>query len=443
MKKTCIFLLLALFVLPGKYAFSQVKSDNALSKLQIRSLIDTLRSTLKRHYIFPEQATRMDSYLKTKLLKGGYYKIPDPGKLARQLEKDINAIYYDPHMHIAYEPETPAPTALSPEELSKAQKEQLAVEKDNNFNLQKVEVLPGNVGYFLFNGFTPNVEEVKATMSGALTFLSNTKALIIDLRSNGGGSTANQFASYFFKEKTHLFDQVNSFSKDTISLYTDHLATNQLTLLMPMYILTSKNTASAAEAFTASMQALKRATVIGDTTLGASHATGFFAMSTDFIAKIPYARPISTSTFKDWEGIGVIPNLTVPASQALQRAQEAIYTDLKSKATSDNEKRFFQWAINTLKANEGIPGPNAQVLSRYSGTYAGGIRFYVENGNLLCKNPERGGNDTFTLKPVSESIFLLDENAQVEFVKDQTGNYSSINLLWKDGNISQKSKEAK
>lgn len=443
MKKTYIFLLLALFVLPGKYAFSQVQSDHALSKLQIKGLIDTLRSTLKRHYILPEQAALMDSYLKTKLLKGGYYKITDPGKLAYQLEADIKAIHFDPHMHIVYEPGMRPPTALSPEELSKAREEQLNVEKDNNFDLQRVEVLPGNIGYFLFNSFTPNVEEGKATMSAALTFLSNTKALIIDLRTNKGGSTANQFSSYFFKEKTHLFDQINTFSKDTISLYTDPMVANQQTLLMPMYILTSKNTASAAEAFTASMQALKRATVIGDTTLGASHATGFFPMSKGFIAHIPFARPISTSTFKDWEGIGVIPNFPVPVSQALQRAQEVIYTDLQSKATSDKEKRFFQWAINTLKANEDIPGPNAQVLSRYSGTYAGGIRFYVEKGNLLCKNPERGGNDIFKLKTISENTFLLDENAQVEFIKDQTGNYSAINLLWKDGNISQKSKETK
>ena len=443
MKKNYILLLLPFFFLSGKHAFSQVQSDHALSKLQISALIDTLRSTLKRHYILPDQATRMDSYLKTKLLKGGYYKITDPGKLAYQLEADIKAIHYDPHMHIVYEPGMRPPTALSPEELGKAQKEQLAVEKDNNFDLQKVEVLPGNIGYFLFNSFTPHVEEVKATMSAALTFLSNTKALIIDLRSNKGGSTANRFSSYFFKEKTHLYNQINTFSKDTISLYTDPLATNQLTLLMPMYILTSKNTASAAESFSASMQALKRATVIGDTTLGASHATGFFPMSKGFIAMIPFARPISTSTFKDWEGIGVIPNLPVPASHALQRAQEVIYTDLQSKATSDKEKRFFQWAINALKANEGIPGPDVEVLGRYSGTYAGGIRFYVEKGNLLCKNPERGGNDTFTLKPVSESIFLLDENAQVEFIKNQTGDCSSINLLWKDGTVSQKSKAAK
>ncbi|WP_342331779.1 S41 family peptidase [Pedobacter sp. FW305-3-2-15-E-R2A2] len=443
MKKAYTLLLLALFFLPVKDAFSQVKPDHTLSKLEIRGLIDTLRSTLKRHYILPEQAARMDSYLKAKLLKGGYDKLTDPGKLARQLETDINAIHFDAHMHIMYEPGMRPPAALSPEELSKAQQEQLTVEKDNNFNLQRVEVLPGNIGYFLFNGFTPNVEEVKATMSAALTFLSNTKALIIDLRYNGGGNTANQFSSYFFKEKTHLYDQVNTFSKDTISLYTDPLVTNQLTLLMPMYILTSKNTASAAEAFSASMQALKRATVIGDTTLGAAHATGFFPMSKGFIARIPFARPISTSTFKDWERIGVIPNLPVPAAHALQKAQETIYTDLQSKATSDKEKRFFQWAINALKANEGVPGPNVEVLNRYSGTYAGGIRFYVENGNLLCKNPERGNNETFTLKAVSESTFVLDENAQVEFVKDQDGDYSGINLLWKDGSISQKSKEAK
>jgi hypothetical protein len=80
MKKNYILLVLTFLFLPGKYAFSQVHADNALSKPEISGFIDTLRSTLKRHYIFPEPAARMDSYLKTKLLKGGYYKICNPSR---------------------------------------------------------------------------------------------------------------------------------------------------------------------------------------------------------------------------------------------------------------------------------------------------------------------------------------------------------------------------
>jgi hypothetical protein len=56
--------------------------------------------------------------------------------------------------------------------------------------------------------------------------------------------------------------------------------------------------------------------------------TGFFDLKGGFIAKIPLARPISTSTFKDWEGVGAIPDMPVQASKALQKAREVIYEDL-------------------------------------------------------------------------------------------------------------------
>lgn len=382
----------------------------------------------------------MSTYLKDQFKKGIYQHITDPAKLAYRLETDIRKINYDAHLHINFDPNVNAPKDLSPEERDKALKEQLQAEKENNFNIRKVEVLPGDIGYFRFDGFTLYTEEAKPTLTAALTFLSNTKALIIDLRYNGGGSTINQLASYFFNKRTHLYDQVSTMDKDTVSMYTNSSSTNGSALLMPLYILTSKNTASAAEAFTASMKSLKRAIVIGDTTLGASHFTGFFPISHGFIAMIPIARPVNTATFKDWEGIGVVPNISVPAATALQKAQEAIYDNLLSKAKTERERRAITWGINVLKVEDSLANPTATILSNYTGTYTGGIHFYIENGNLLCKNPERGGTDIFKLKAVSDHVFLLDENAQVEFVKDATGNYSAINMLWKDGNITQKTK---
>lgn len=441
MKKLIRLITPLLILISGLNGFAQKKTSSSLTHQQIVGLVDSLNKALKAYYTFPDKANNMAGYLKDQLQKGSYKNITDPAKLAYQLESDIRHIHYDAHLHIDFDPGLQAPKELNAKEREKAFQEQLTSEKANNFNLRKAEVLPGNIGYFRFDGFTGFTEEAKPTLTGALTFLSNTKALIIDLRFNGGGSTINQFASYFFKDKTHLYNQVSTLSKDTLSLYTDPSSTKGLVLLMPVYILTSKNTASAAEAFASSMQALKRAVIVGDTTGGASHFTGFFPIGQGFIAKIPFGRPVNTTNFKDWEGVGVIPNIAVPASNALLRAQENIYDDLLSRAKTEREKRAITWGINALKAEESFANPAAMVLRNYAGTYTGGIHFYVENGNLLCKNPERGGTDIFKLKAISDNIFLLDENAQVEFVKDIAGHYSSLNLLWKDGNITSKSKE--
>jgi hypothetical protein len=64
-----------------------------------------------------------------------------------------------------------------------------------------------------------------------------------------------------------------------------------------------------------------------------------------------------------------------------------------------------------------------------------------EYPQLLCKNPERRGTDVFKLTPISDDIFLLDENVQIEFIKDEDGIYSSLKMLWKDGHVTEKSKE--
>ena len=434
--------LLLLFSLAfNNYVYAQEKSQKRLSDSQIVSLVNSLKDSLIRYYIFPDKALSMEKHLSNQLKNGAYKGMNDQAKLAHKLESDIRNINYDSHLHVNFEPDLLAPKKLSSDEMVIVMKAQLATEIDNNFNLQKAEVLPGNIGYFLFNGFTGNIDEAKPILNGALTFLSGTKALIIDLRYNGGGNSSNRLQSYFFKEKTHLLDNVNTFNKDTLSVFADPKTTNGLTLLMPIYILTSKNTFSAAEAFSASMQSVKRAIIIGDTTGGGSHITGTFDLKNGFVAKIPFARPVSTSTFKDWEGVGVIPDIPVQASRALQKAQEVIYKKFLLDAKSDKDKRKIQWAINTLIAEQNPSDMTANLYSKYAGTYSGGIQFYVENNQLFCRNPERGGTDVFKLTPVSGDIFVLDENVQIEFIRDENDRYSNLKMLWKDGNVTQKSRE--
>jgi hypothetical protein len=430
-----------LFIISNNYVYAQGKSTKSLTNLQIVGVVDSLKAALIEYYIFPDKALSMAKHLSSQLKKGAYYDITDQAKLAYKLEADIREVNYDSHLHVGFEPNLIAPQKLSSEERAKAMKEQLDNDVDNNFNLQKVEVLPGNIGYFLFNGFTGNVDAAKPILNGALTFLSGTKALIIDLRYNGGGNSNNRLESYFFKERTHLSDVVNTFNKDTLSTFADPKSTNGLTLLMPVYILTSRNTFSAAESFSAVMQSLKRAVIIGDTTGGGSHVTATFDLKGGFNARIPFARPVSTSTFKDWEGVGVIPDMPVQASHALQKAQQIICEKFLLDAKSERDKRRIQWALNILIAEQNPSNTNPSVYSKYVGTYSGGIKFYVENNKLLCMNPERGGTTGFRLTPVSGDVFLLDEYYQIEFIRDGNNKYSSLKMLRKDGTVTQRNRE--
>ena len=114
-------------------------------------------------------------------------------------------------------------------------------------------------------------------------------------------------------------------------------------LSMPVYILTSKRTVSAAEDFTYAMQVNKRATIIGEATGGGAHPTGPVYIGQNFVVDIPFARSINHITKTDWEGTGVRPDVSVSDEMALVKAQELILTARLVSAKTDQEKKQAQW----------------------------------------------------------------------------------------------------
>ena len=88
----------------------------------------------------------------------------------------------------------------------------------------------------------------------------------------------------------------------------------------PVYVLISKETFSAAEAFAYDLQALKRATVVGEPSGGGAHPFVYRRLSEHYVLSLPEARSINPVTGKDWQGVGVIPDVRVTADLALEEA---------------------------------------------------------------------------------------------------------------------------
>jgi len=409
-----------------------------------RLLIDSIRQSLYRNYIFPDSALKMIRYVEAEFKKGAYEAITDPRKLAERLHQDLQKGHYDGHFRFFYDPgfaRVLSDTAGRATRQRQGDSMQLARSREDNFSFREVKILPGNIGYIVFHGFSGFVNEARPTITAAFRFLSNTKALIIDLRENGGGSPqmVSQIESYFFPVKTHLNDIVNRLQGKTEEFWTDPAKAEGVTLKIPVYILTSRLTFSAAEDFAYGMQSVKRAIIVGDTTGGGAHPVGPFPIGQGFVAAIPFARSLNPYTHTNWEGTGVIPDIAVASNKALETAQMAILTERMNKTTSDLDKRRAQWQINELLVNKKEEIKDSAWLSSYTGTYQGGLAFYVSQSMLYCTNAERG-NNVFKLSFVSGNRFVLDENVQVEFVKDNQGNFSSITMWWRDGRVSKKSK---
>ena len=99
----------------------------------------------------------------------------------------------------------------------------------------------------------------------------------------------------------------------------------------PVFVLTSKRTFSAAEALSYSLKNLKRATVIGETTLGGAHPVELKPIDTHFSAAVPFGRSISPITKTNWEGTGVEPDVKVAADQALDVALKFAEEEISRK----------------------------------------------------------------------------------------------------------------
>lgn len=432
--KTCYFIFLLTFGTPYLCS-AQVHTKQPVN---IQQLIDSLNVSLNNNYVFPETAKSISMYLQAQLQKNTYTaNLKAPQKLAGQIENDINHIHHDPHLHIYYDPGfVPQANAKpSEEEISQSKK----YWKEQNYSFTNVNILPGNIGYLPFKGFVDDIESAKPTIYSALKFLANTNAIIIDIRQNMGGSPqmVSQIESYFFKEKTHMNDLINRSAKDTTVFYADPAKADSLNLSMPVYILTSHNTFSAAEDFSYGMQKAKRATIVGEITGGGAHPQMPFSIGQGFVCLIPFARSYNAVTKTDWEGTGVIPDVKVNAGEALLKAQEVIFKQQLLAAKDEKEKNKTEYYLRSLKPAKQVAIP-LTLLRQFTGTYPD-VTVYLDNNKLFSKN--NNNRNVSELKPLSGNLFVLDENAQIEFVKDNKGRYSSIKIYVNDGSVFEEAKK--
>jgi hypothetical protein len=96
----------------------------------------------------------------------------------------------------------------------------------------------------------------------------------------------------------------------------------------PVYVLTSRNTFSGGEALAYDLQALRRATLVGETTAGGAHPTEPHVLDQRFHMLVPWGRSINPITKTNWEGVGVVPDIQVPAADALAQAHRRALDDI-------------------------------------------------------------------------------------------------------------------
>ena len=129
------------------------------------------------------------------------------------------------------------------------------------------DTLPEAVGYIGFSEFTTNSAREFAMVLDDLCYNQGVRALIIDLRGNVGGivDEAISIVNLFVDKGTEI---VSTKGKTQNSCRTYYTTSSARFPDLPLTILVDKNSASASEILSGSLQDLQRATLVGQRTFG-------------------------------------------------------------------------------------------------------------------------------------------------------------------------------
>jgi hypothetical protein len=434
-------------------------------------IVEGLASEVLRHYVEADTAKMIVAGVRARLRAGAYDTLTTPFNFAEAVTRDLRRVNGDRHLSLRYAPDggggagqpvlvrrmapggpgggdaggpgerrvviggpggapsgNPPPpgggggepmivrrASVSPGDSSAFANGPFGREaREKNFGLGRLEILPGNIGYLEITGFleAPGMEDV---LVSALRFLERTDAIIFDVRRNGGGSgnMTHLIYSHFMPAEPVQTIRVKSREEGMSRVEeTFREVPGPRRPDVPLYVLTSRNTGSAAEEFSFVLKNLGRATVVGDRTAGAGHMVAMYDLPDGFVAGVSITRVSDPRTGREWEGIGVQPDVRVAPEHALAVAHATALRALAAKGDADSRTKremLAEW----IEARDHATGIDAARAAAIAGRYDGERSVRVEGGRLTFRRNEGQPDE---LVPIGGDRFSYNGEARISFV---------------------------
>jgi hypothetical protein len=294
---------------------------------------------LATRYVFPDKGRALAAQLRADARADRFAGVTDPVTFAKQVTQRLRALSGDGHLGLDYSEKAVAEDAAEAEGSYNATEMERWYGAHINHGFEQIARLEGNIGYLDLRVFAPPAMAGDVA-AAAMTVLAQSDAVIVDLRKNGGGDGALGLliAAYLFDGAPRPMSGTYNRPMDklTPSLTPAWVPGRRIGPNKPVYVLTSKRTFSAAEAFAYDLQALKRVTVVGEPTGGGAHPFEYRRVHPHFMLSLAEGRSVNPITGSNWQGTGVTPDVRVPAEDALQKALElAKAAVLESKQPTD------------------------------------------------------------------------------------------------------------
>ena len=298
-----------------------------------RAVVESAAKMLRERYVFPDVGNHAAQAIESALTSGSYAGL-DLAAFAQRLTEDLRGVAKDKHLRVTA---PGAPSGNPPRVAPRAEG-----------GVARADILDGNVGYIELVGFPPP-GAFNGPVNRAMSALQKTRALIVDVRRNGGGSPASvaYFVSYFLPadKRVHINTFINrnpgteTFrSQDFWSEATPFSYAGK-----PVMVLASSDTFSGGEEFAYDMQVMDLADVVGETTGGGANPGGTMRLAAGLTMFIPGGRARNPITGTNWEGVGVKPDIAVPSDTALKAALERLgVSSVSGEIDTVSRSRVFE-----------------------------------------------------------------------------------------------------
>jgi C-terminal processing protease CtpA/Prc len=290
-----------------------------------RIIADSARA-IADQYVFPEVGSTIARLLTSRLAEGRYDQATTFQELAGLVTADLQSVNDDGHLRLIYHSdEVPD---LPSEEMYLAMADKLAASTMDG--IRRVERLDGNIAVLEIAPLLFDTPIAGNSITAALQLVAKADALIIDLRAVRGGDpyTVALICSYLFDgPPVHLLDMHQRQGAHVQQFWTlPYVPGPRFGGTKPIRVLTSAATVSGGEELANDLQTLGRATIVGERTGGGAHPRIGIRVHPHLELAVPVGRPTNPGTNDNWEGVGIIPDIEVPA----EKAPDAAIQSLKS-----------------------------------------------------------------------------------------------------------------
>lgn len=384
-------------------------APESLTAAQVREVVDSTVAQVERHYVSPDTGRMIAARLRARRDAGGYDALTRPADLAEALTADLRAHNGDRHLSISVRgPQSGGGAGAGDGE------------PRTNYGFSRIERLDGNVGYIKLTRFSGSAQARDLAVT-ALRFVENTDAVILDLRGvpGGSGQLANFLISHFtapdvpslnvYRRQTGRTETRNTLAEVPGPRRTD----------VPLYVLIDRGSASAAEDVPFVLQNLRRATLVGERTAGAGRNNGSFSVGYGMSVSVSVSRVTDPASGREWETVGVQPDVAAPSEGALAAAHQHALRALAAAEADALRRTTLETVAEYVGAQARPAAVGADRLASYAGRYSSGRIVTVEGGRLWYQPAE--GEPRREMLPLAEGRFAIGPTQRAEFVPGEGG----------------------